>query len=384
METACEILALGCSHPAVFNDDIISKGLQNYGIPEKDSHNYIHSTCVEITPIASSNVWVASPYTNMPQLLLDCLEIEYKNFDDLMSALFEKIDRRIKQNFEDENKKRKLRAENSVNPVLSCFVHDCLEKGCDIECGGAKYNWIMPSFVGIANLVDSLYALKTVVFDRRELTLPEFKKILDNNFEGHETLRIRLLNSIPKYGNDVDDVDKYFGIITKHIASECEKYTAIHSNGKIIPSVFCWIKHEFFGSKTGATPDGRKSGFPLGDGSGACQGREFNGPTASILSSVKWEHYKFIGGVAVNMKFSKKSLGNNSIDIMKNFIKTYMKKGGFEIQINVTDKEILEKAVERPEEYSDLIVRIGGYSDYFVRLSRNMQKEIILRTEHKI
>ena len=109
-----------------------------------------------------------------------------------------------------------------------------------------------------------------------------------------------------------------------------------------------------------------------------------NGPTASILSSTKWAHHELIGGVAVNMKFSKKSLGTHSVDIMKNLVKTYLKRGGFEMQINVIDKETLKRATIHPGEYKDLVVRIGGYSDYFVKLSPEMQQEIILRTEHKI
>ena len=108
------------------------------------------------------------------------------------------------------------------------------------------------------------------------------------------------------------------------------------------------------------------------------------GPTASILSSTKWDHHELIGGVAVNMKFSKSSLGEHSLEIMKSLIKTYIDRGGFELQINVVDKETLEKARENPEAFRDLVVRIGGYSDYFVRLSPQMQSEVILRTEHSI
>ena len=271
-----------------------------------------------------------------------------------------------------------------MNPFLSCFVNDCLERGTDIEQGGARYNWIMPSFVGMANLVDSLYTLKELVFEKKEFTIAELKQILDNNFDGEELLRLRILNSIPKYGNDVDEIDSYFGLITEHIISECKKYCGVHQNANLIPSVFCWVMHEQFGRTTGATPDGRKAGFPLGDGSGPCQGREMKGPTASILSSTKWAHHELIGGVAVNMKFSKKSLGMHSLNTMKSLIKTYIKRGGFEMQINVIDKETLEKAVTNPEEYKDLVVRIGGYSDYFVKLSPQMQQEVILRTEHNI
>ena len=384
LEKACEIISHGCSHPAIFNDDIITKGLESYGVPKEQAHNYIHSTCVEITPVASSNVWVASPYTNMAQILLDNLDREYDSFAELMDAIFCTIDEKIKRNFEEQLSFREIRAQHTINPLLSCFVHDCLARGCDIEQGGARYHWIMPSFVGMANLVDSLYAVKEVVFDKKERTCKELKAICDSNFEGNEVFRQRMLHSVSKYGNDVDDIDKYFGMITEHIISECKKYTGMFSNAQLIPSVFCWVMHDTFGRETGATPDGRLKGFPLGDGSGPCQGREQNGPTASILSSTKWAHHALIGGVAVNMKFSKKSLGALSAETMQHLVRTYLKRGGFEMQINVVDQETLKKAVDCPEAYSDLVVRIGGYSDYFVKLSLQMQQEVILRTEHVI
>ena len=384
LDKACKLILKGYSHPAIFNDDIISKGLIYYGVPENESHNYIHSTCVEITPIASSNVWVASPYTNMVQLLLDCMDREYDNFEALTSAFFSALDKRIKENFENQNYCRKMRSEKTFNPLLSCFVHDCLEKGLDIEQGGAKYNWIMPSFVGVANLVDSLYAIRSLVFMEKSLSIMQFKKILENDYDTQEELRLKILKTIPKYGNDIDEIDKFFYLITEHIVKECEKYTCMHSNGRLIPSVFCWIRHESFGRETSASPDGRKSGFPLGDGSGPCQGREFKGPTASILSSTKWDHSKFIGGVAVNLKFAKMTLGNNSAKALEAIILTYLKRGGFELQINVVDNETLKKAQLNPELYKDLVVRVGGYSDYFIKLSPQMQEEIILRTEHSI
>ncbi len=383
LKKACEILSHGRSHPAIFNDDIITKGLISYGVTKEEAHDYIHSTCVEITPIGSSNVWVASPYTNMVQLLLDTMDREYESYEEQLSRLFADLDERIKKNFIEENETRKVRAEYCMYPLLSCFVDDCLKRGVDIERGGARYNWIMPSFIGMANLVDSLYVLKKIVYEEKRLNVCEFKRILDANFDGYEELR-RYINDLPKYGNDIDEVDCIFSEISEHIVSECAKYTAIHSHGKIIPSIFCWIRHASFGSITEATPDGRLAGFPLGDGSGPCQGRERKGPTASILSSTKWDHHKFIGGIAVNMKFSQSTLGENSRLTMESLVKAFMIRGGFEIQINVTDQEVLKKAIENPAEYRDLLVRIGGYSDYFTKLTPEMQNEVMLRTEHEI
>lgn len=384
LQKACDILSRGRSHPAIFNDDVITNGLIGYGVPKNEAHSYIHSTCVEITPVGSSNAWVASPYVNMAQLLLDTMDREYDSLEDHVDAILNRLDRMIEGNFTMYNNTRLHRANHSMNPLLSCFVNDCLDLGADIERGGARYNWIMPSFVGMANLVDSLFVLKKIVYEEKKYTVCRLKEILDNNFEDNEALRRHLLYDLPKYGNDIDEIDGYFGLFTDHIVSECKKYNAMHSSGRLIPSVFCWIMHERFGNETGATPDGRPAFFPLGDGSGPCQGREMKGPTASILSSTKWDHCELIGGVAVNMKFSKSSLGKNSKEIMKALIKAYMRRGGFEMQINVTDRETLEKAIEKPQEYRDLVVRIGGYSDYFTRLSREMQQEVILRTEHTI
>lgn len=384
LQFACELLAKGYSHPAIFNDDIITEGLMGYGLDEEEAHSYIHSTCVEITPVASSNVWVASPYVNMPSILLDIMNREYDSFDEFKKAYIKELDITILRNFEDKNSIREQRSKTGCNPLLSCFVNDCLEEGIDIERGGARYNWIMPSFVGMANLVDSLHVIKKLVFENKELTIHGFKAILDKNFEGEEELHHRILNKIDKYGNDIDEVDEYFKDIIEHIVSECEKYVPYLPNARLVPSAFCWIRHETMGRVTGATPDGREAGFPLGDGSGPRQGCEKNGPTASVLSSTKWSHKELIGGVAVNMKFTKKTFSQDSGEKMLQLIKTYLKRGGFEMQINVVDKRTLEKAKENPEAYRDLIVRIGGYSDYFVRLSPGMQAEVMQRTEHSI
>ena len=384
LDQACGILSHGRSHPAVFNDDVISAGLRDYGVSPEEAHDYIHSTCVEITPIAASNVWVASPYTNMVQLLLDLLDRDWDSFDALVEALLDRLDEAIRAHFEEQNEYRRLRVERTINPLLSCFVNDCLARGVDIEQGGARYNWIMPSFVGMANLADSLEVIRTLIFGQRSLSFAGLRAMLAADFEGCEAMRLKLLNGVDKYGNDADGVDALFAMLVDHIVSECRRYTPMLTGARLIPSVFCWIMHERFGRETGASPDGRRAGFPLGDGSGPCQGREKNGPTASILSSTKWSHRELIGGVAVNMKFSKKTFTADSCSKVAALILTYLRRGGFEIQVNVVDRDTLLRAQAEPEAYRDLVVRIGGYSDYFVKLSPQMQAEILLRTAHEV
>ena len=382
LQRACEILAQGCSHPAIFNDDVIAKGLQLYGVPEQDSHRYIHSTCVEITPEGTSNVWVASPYINLVAPLLETMEEDHETMASFLDAVFARLDQAIKQGFEAHNESRKWRASRSINPLLSCVVHDCLEQGVDIERGGARYNWIMPSFVGMANLADCLHTIDQMVFKQQKFTMEQLRQMTAVNFEGFEAQRLELLNKVEKYGNDNDAADCWCNVITDHIVRECSGYTPVFSNARLVPSVFCWVMHEELGRHTGATPDGRKAGFPLGDGSGPAQGRERKGPTASILSSTKWSHQEFIGGVAVNMKFSKSAFQAESCGKMMALIKAFIQRGGFEIQINVVDRDTLLAAREHPEQYQDLVVRVGGYSDYFVHLGASLQEEVLLRTEH--
>jgi formate C-acetyltransferase len=149
-----------------------------------------------------------------------------------------------------------------------------------------------------------------------------------------------------------------------------------------IPGAFCWIMHERLGSTCGATPDGRKAGFPFADGGGPAQGREMNGPTSAILSATSWDHSPLIGGVAYNMKFNRALFDSGaSVQRLEDLLVTYLRRGGFEVQVNVLDPEALRRARANPEQHRDLVVRIGGYTDYFVNLSRGMQDEVMMRTE---
>jgi len=387
LELACRLIGKGYSHPAIFNDEIITQGLKNYGLPPEHACEYIHSTCVEITPCTRSAVWVASPYHNLTQYLLDILAREdidaaAPDFTTLKSLYRAHLGERIREECIAQNRTQLNRRLYGGNPMVSCFVNDCLARGRDIDNGGATYNWIMPSFVGMSNLADSLMTLKKLVYERHELTLSELYGILKDDFAGNEVLRQKILNGIDKYGNDCEEPDELADEITSWITGEIGKYRT-YRGGRFIPSLFCWVMHERFGRDTMATPDGRTAHFPFGDGSGPAQGREKNGPTASVISSTKWNHTPFIGGIAVNLKFSKKLFSEDSLPKLMTLIKTYLQRGGFEIQLNVTDRETLLKAQKNPENYGDLVVRIGGYSDYFVHIGKNMQDEVILRTEHE-
>ena len=403
MELAGDLLSQGLSHPAIFNDEVITAGLIQMGLPPAEACLYQNSTCVEITPIASSNVYVASPYINLVQLLHDELGLPPlavaqqdssngrasldqtkplpSTFNELLSGYRHHLGAAIRQAVINENTSQATRRYQGGFPLLSCFVNDCLARGKDIDHGGARYNWIEPSFVGLSNLVDSLTGIRRFVYDEKRISLESLAQAMADDFAGQEELRLLLLNRAPKYGNDDAEVDALAGVVTDWIREEVGAYTTF-LGGRYLSGFFCWVMHEALGRVTCASADGRRARFPLGDGSGPAQGRERQGPTAAVLSATSWDHTPHLGGIAVNLKFSRPRHTDLFVARLLEVVETYLRRGGFEIQVNVVDKETLLAAQAHPEHYRDLVVRIGGYSDYFVGLSPEMQAEIILRTEH--
>jgi len=280
-----------------------------------------------------------------------------------------------------EAESRKLRRLYGRKPLQSIFTRDCLSRGHDIDDGGARYNWVECSFVGAANLVDSLEVIRRMVFGEGELTFHELKKALDADFAGYEVLRMKLLAGNPKYGNNLPETDDLMRQLVDRIQVECARHRLPPDDAPFVPGMFCWVMHQRLGAECRATPDGRKAGFPFADGSGPAQGREMNGPTSAILSVTSWDHAGMIGGIAYNMKFDKSLFSSPNIRKKLRFlIETYLDRGGFETQINVLDSGILAKAQEKPDDYRDLVVRIGGYTDYFTHLSPEMQAEVMQRT----
>jgi formate C-acetyltransferase len=236
--------------------------------------------------------------------------------------------------------------------------------------------------VGLSNLVDSLAAIEQFVYREQAITLDELAGALASDFAGREDLRLMLLHRGTKYGNDEEKVDQLAVQVSGWIRDEVRRYET-YLGGQYLSGFFCWIMHERLGQTTAASADGRPAGFPLGDGSGPAQGRERLGPTAAVLSATKWDHTSHLGGIAVNLKFSRPRNDAPFEQRLLDVVETYLQRGGFEVQVNVVDRETLLAAQAHPEQHRDLVVRIGGYSDYFVGLSTEMQQEIILRTEHE-
>jgi len=386
VDLAVDLIGRGNANPAFFGDETIQKGLKALGVPAAEACRYQNSTCVEITPSGSSNVWVASPYYNTCQLLLDEIAAQGESPAPGFDAFAEQHRRRLAAAVEEgvaqQNEARRRRQQRGRKPLQSVFTRDCIARGLDIDAGGARHNWVECSFVGLANLADSLHVIDQEIFRQRRLTFAELQDLLDSDFQDREDVRLRFLNAYPKYGQGHPQVDRLVADAVRFVTDLCARFSVEPDASPYVPGAFVWVMHERLGRKTGATPDGRRAGFPFADGCGPAQGRESRGPTAAILSTTTWDHSPMIGGLAYNMKFNTSLFRTpEGFDRLRDLVLTFLRRDGFETQINVVDHETLKKARENPEEYRDLVVRIGGYTDYFTRLSPEMQDEVILRTE---
>lgn len=389
IKRAVDLISQGYATPALFGDETIQRGLRLYGVPAAESHLYINSACVEITPVGASNVWVASPYFSTCQILLDEINAQAAantpaaTFADFLAAYLKRLGERILQDgVVAHNGQRELRRQHGGKPLQSVFTNDCIARGQDIDEGGARYNWVECSFVGLANLADSLAVVRAEVYEHHTLDFPLLARILADNFKDHEPRRQRFLNAHAKYGNADAGVDALVATVVEWIKTQCARHKMTPDNSHFVPGSFCWIMHEHLGRNCGATPDGRPAGIPFADGAGPAQGRERGGPTSAILSTTSWDHAPLIGGVAYNMKFNRALFDSaESTQRLEALLVTYLRRGGFEVQVNVVDHDTLLKARANPEAYRDLVVRIGGYTDYFTRLAPGMQDEVMNRTE---
>jgi formate C-acetyltransferase len=272
------------------------------------------------------------------------------------------------------------------------LIDDCILKGRDYNAGGARYNNTFIQMVGLGSLADALSAIKQLCFDPpgngngtalgASMPLDQLVRTLDQDFEGQEVLRQRLINRAHKYGNDDDYADSLMLDVFNACIEEVDGRPDArggHYRVEMLPTT-C---HVYFGSVTGATPDGRKAGLPLSEGISPVQGADRHGPTAVLKSAAKMDHVK-TGGTLLNLKFAPSLVtAEEDLDKWAHLVRGYFKMDGHHVQFNVVTAATLRKAQAEPQQHRDLIVRVAGYSDYFCDLSVALQEEIIARTEHK-
>jgi formate C-acetyltransferase len=267
-------------------------------------------------------------------------------------------------------------------PFLSLIIDDCVSNGIDYNAGGARYNTTYIQGVGLGSVTDSLTALKYHVFDKKTIGMKGLCRAMEMDFKDFEELQIELIYNTPKYGNDEDYADDQAKAVFELFYDAADgRSTTIGGTHRI--NMLPTTSHVYFGSVTGATPDGRTCGQPLSEGISPFQGADHKGPTAVLKSAAKIDHIR-TGGTLLNQKFSPGFFeGEESIKKITYLIRTYFRMDGHHIQFNVVSAETLRDAQKHPEKYRDLIVRVAGYSDYFNDLGEELQNEIIRRTEHK-
>jgi formate C-acetyltransferase len=275
----------------------------------------------------------------------------------------------------------RLWAENLPAVFLSVIIEDCIKKGKDYNNGGARYNTNYIQIVGMGSITDSLSSIKYHVFDNKDLAMNDLLDVLKVNFKGYEDRKGDFIHSTPKYGNDDDYSDEIltqvFEIVFDAVDGRPNTKGGFHRINLLPTTV-----HVYFGAVTGATPDGREAYAPLSEGISPVQGVDIKGPSAVIKSAAKIDHLR-TGGTLLNQKFTPKLMSDETgLTKVANLVRAYFKMDGHHIQFNVVSADTLRAAQQNPEKYRNLIVRVAGYSDYFINLGEDLQNEIIKRTEH--
>ncbi len=398
LKRALEIIKTGFGQPSVFNTDVIIQELLRQGKLIEDARNGGASGCVE-TGAFGKECYILTGYFNLVKVLEITLNNgfdprtgkkigletgdpgEFGSFDELLEAFKKQLNHFVNVKIKGNNIIERLYAEHLPVPFLSLFIDDCIAKGKDYNDGGARYNTNYIQGVGLGTVTDSFAAIKYNVFDKKSITMDKLLNALKANFHGFATLRQRLLTKTPKYGNDDDYADEIMKAVFEFY------YDAIdgrpntkggHYRINLLPTTV----HIYFGRVVRATPDGRKASEPLSEGVSPVQGADKKGPTAVIKSVAKIDHVK-TGGTLLNQKFTPQLLADeDGLNKLAYLIRTYFKLDGHHVQFNVVSSDMLRDAQEHPEKYRNLIVRVAGYSDYFVDLNVELQNEIIKRTEH--
>lgn len=400
LKRALKIIKTGYGQPSIFNTEAIIQELLNQGKSLIDARNGGSSGCVE-TGAFGKESYILTGYFNLVKVLEITLNngidpqsgkkigIEtgdpttFETFSELYSAFEKQLNHFIDIKIKGNNIVERIYAKYMPSPFLSLLIDDCIANGVDYNAGGARYNTSYIQGVGVGTITDCFASLKFNVFDNNKIMMSEFLKILLNDFEDHVEFREALLLATPKWGNDNDYADslavKVFESFFNAVDGRPNTKGGVHRINLLPTTV-----HVFFGSVIGATPDGRRKSEPLSEGISPVQGADRKGPTAVIKSVSKLDHLR-TGGTLLNQKFSPQLLNSDDgINKLISLIRTYFRLDGHHIQFNVVNAETLRKAQKNPEKYCDLIVRVAGYSDYFIDLTPELQEEIIKRTEHMI
>lgn len=397
LKHAIDVTRTGYGQPSIFNADMVVEELLEAGKSLVDARQGGTSGCVE-SGAFGKEAYILTGYFNLPKILeltlnngVDPLTGKQlgpctgearsvESYDELIEAYRAQLNYFIDVKVRGNMQIGDLFARVMPVPFLSVIIDDCIKNGQDYNAGGARYNTTYIQGVGLANITDSLAAIKTHVFEKSSFTMAELMQALADNFVGHERIYHLVNDRSPKYGNDdpiadaimCDVFDSYYREVTGRPAPRCGTHRI-----DMLPTT-C---HIYFGSMIGALPQGRLGHEPLADGISPSRGADRQGPTAVVNSAAKMPH-RLTGGTLLNQKFTPQVVaGEMGLSAMAGLVRGYFRQGGHHIQFNVVDRATLLDAQKNPKEYANLIVRVAGYSDYFNNLDSALQNEIIRRTE---
>ena len=400
MRACAECMRGGSGFPAVYNDDIEVPALIEQGYAVEDARDYCFVGCIEAFIPGKQAPWADSRFN-----LLRCVDLALRQGRDGLSgrtlgprtpepttwqALWSAFCAQIEAGVEAHaaqisaiESEADARADDLTSPLLSALTQDCIARGLDVNAGGARYaaNHGIAG-MGIGSTADALAGMKRMVYDTREFTVAQMLTMLSRNFEGCERERDRLLTCAPKYGNDDEEVDRIAADAAAVFCREVLRHRT-PSGGRFWGLMAANIQNVAAGREVGATPDGRRAGEPVSDAASPAFGRDRNGPTAAIRSVAGLDYGLAPGGNVVNMKLNPGSVeGDRGLDAVAALVRTCFRLGGAQLQFNTVSRERLIEAMEHPERYPDLVVRVSGFSAYFTRLDRAVQCDVLARTEH--
>jgi len=399
LKRACEIIRKGWGQPSVFNADLVVEELVRQGKSIEDARAGGTSGCVE-TGAFGKEAYILTGYFSLPKVLEVALNdgvdpltgqligartgdaASFTSFEQVFEAFRTQLTHFVDIKVRGSHVIERLYATRMPAPFLSVLIDDCIERGKDYNAGGARYNTTYTMPVGLGTVTDSLSAVKQHVFERKTTTMSGLLGALQRDFEGCETLRQTLWNQTPRYGNDAAEADAILKQVVDAVFDEIDNRPNTRG-GEWHVNYLSTTCHVYFGSKVGASPDGRRARAPVSDGISPVQGTDRRGPTAVLRSAAKMDHAR-TGGTLLNLKFTPQLLEDEAgLDKLAHLVRAYFRLDGHHVQFNVVTAETLRAAQREPEKYRDLIVRVAGYSDYFCDLTRSLQDEIIARTEHK-
>ena len=397
-----EVIRTGIGYPAMTNETLIVKGLLEHGYPLEDARDYCCVGCIETQIQGRQGPWAdgrANPLYCLNLALFRGLDIltgkqagpdtgEPSDFEGFYQAFIAQAHLQIRQLIAQADARQRrhfAHAEDFTAPLLSALVADCIDRGRDVNDGGARYPGCYGfGSMGIASIADSLAAVRQFVYEEHRFALDQLREMLRADFAGFEPERQLLLRGAPKFGNAIEAVDALAARVVTDLAAEYRRHRT-PEGGHYFMLMGSNVQNIAAGREIGATPDGRKARTPLSDASSPTFGRDVLGPTAAIRSIGRLPYHLAAGGNVVNMKLDPACLrGEAGLRRLAALVRTCFDLGGQELQFNTTDSAVLRAAMDRPEGYESLVVRVSGFSATYVRLDRSVQQDILSRTEHRL